>query len=188
MNRTYVIGIAGGTCSGKTTFTGTLEAALGSYRLKVVHMDHYFKPVDQRPMSKAPVTGKIYNDHNHPLTMDLPRLEADLEGWRTSGEFDVVVLEGLLTLWDEKILEQLDLKLFVDCRDDERTVRRIKRHSSWGQSFDEITNVYLDLVRYRHDEYVAPSKWRADFFLNGSNPSDAALEAVVSLVEKHFSK
>ena len=59
---------------------------------------------------------------------------------------------------------------------------------NWGQSFDEITSVYLDLVRYRHDEYVAPSKWKADFFLNGSNPSELALESIKALVDKKFGK
>ena len=67
---TYVIGIAGGTASGKTTFTKTLEAALEGYALKVIHMDSYFKPREERPYSKAPITGKMYVDDNHPLTMD----------------------------------------------------------------------------------------------------------------------
>ena len=185
---TYVIGIAGGTASGKTTFTKTLEAALEGYALKVIHMDSYFKPREERPYSKAPITGKMYVDDNHPLTMDLPKLAEELRDWKASGEFDVIIVEGLLTPWEETIESQLNLRLFVDCRDDERTVRRIKRHMNWGQSFDEITSVYLDLVRYRHDEYVAPSKWKADFFLNGSNPSELALESIKALVDKKLKK
>ena len=184
MKKTYVIGIAGGTCSGKSTFTGTLENALSGYKVKVAHMDAYFKAPEDRPISKAPITGKMYYDHNHPLTADLPKLESDLENWIASGEFDVVVVEGLMTFWDEKIYEMLDLRLFVDCRDDERAIRRVKRHMSWGQTIDEVANVYLDLVRYRQDEYVLPTKWKADFILNGAHPSPIALEAVLALIDK----
>jgi len=48
----------------------------------------------------------------------------------------------------------------------------------WGLTFDQISNVYLDLVRYRHDEYVETSKWRADVIINGSNPSDKTLAMI----------
>ena len=72
----------------------------------------------------------------------------------------------------------LDLKLFVECRADERIVRRLRRNMSWGLSYDEVANVYLDLVRYRHDEYVEPSKWKADFLLNGSNDTGVALRMI----------
>ena len=186
MGKALVIGIAGGTCSGKSTFTQTLENALSQYKIKVAHMDAYFKAPEDRPVSKAPITGKMYPDHNHPLTADLPKLERDLEDWVSSGEYEIVVVEGLMTLWDEKIFEMLDLKLFVDCRDDERAIRRVKRHMAWGQTFEEVTNIYLDLVRYRQDEYVLPTKWKADFILNGAHPSPVALEAVLAFIEKRL--
>jgi uridine kinase len=53
---------------------------------------------------------------------------------------------------------------------------------NWGLSFDEISEVYLDLVRYRHDEYVEPTKWRADLIINGSNPSEKAVKMILSYV------
>ena len=183
-NRKFVIGIAGGTASGKTTFTCTLERALSNYVIKVIHMDDYFKKAECRPFSKAPITGAMYIDDNHPLTMDLPKLATDLECYINSSKYDVIIVEGLLTLWDENIEKQLDLRLFVECRNDERTVRRIRRHMGWGQSFEEITSVYLDLVRYRHDEYVEPTKWKADFFINGSRPSQLAVDSICALVDR----
>ena len=94
----------------------------------------------------------------------------------------MVIIEGLLTLWDQEIAEQLDLRLFVDCRPDERIVRRLRRNMGWGLAFDEIANVYLDLVRYRHDEYVEPSKWHADLIINGSAPSETALRLIADSV------
>ena len=183
MKKPYIIGIAGGSASGKSTFTETLEASLCELSLFVIHMDSYFKPSDQRPFSTAPITGKKYIDDNHPLTIDLPKLNFDLDNAISHMQYDVIIVEGLLTLWDNDICDKLDLKLFVDCRADERIVRRIKRNMKWGQSFDKIAEVYLDLVRYRHDEYVEISKWRADIILNGSNPSANLLDIIVKYIK-----
>lgn len=184
----FVIGIAGGSASGKSTFSDNLEKALEPISVKVFHMDFYFKKAENRPKAVAPISGKIYMDDNHPTTMDLPKLEKDLEEYLEKGEAQVVIIEGLLTLWDEKILNQLDLKLFVDCRADERIVRRIKRNMSWGLTYDQISDVYLDLVRYRHDEYVEPTKWRADLIINGSNPSQTTLEMISAYIKEKINK
>lgn len=173
----YTIGIAGGSASGKSTLTGVLEQRLSDLRLGVLHMDEYFKPEGERPVSAGPVNGKQYMDDNHPLTMDLPQFAADLTAMQ-SGNYDVVIAEGLLVLWDDDICGKLDLKLFVDCQADERIVRRLRRNMGWGLGFDEIADVYLGLVRYRHDEYVEPSKWRADLIINGSCQSSAAVAMI----------
>ncbi len=180
--KTYVIGIAGGSASGKTTFSERLSKELSDLRVKVLHMDSYFKSRNERPRSTSPVSGKVYVDDNHPYTMELDRFANDLRAATESGEWQVVIAEGLLVLWDENILSQLSLKLFVDCRADERIVRRIRRNMKWNQTFDEITDVYLDLVRFRHDEYVEPTRWRADLILNGSAPSDVALRMIADNV------
>lgn len=55
---------------------------------------------------------------------------------------------------------------------------------AWGQSFAEVSNVYLDLVRYRHNEYGEPSKWKADLILNGSHPSDNALLIIETYIQQ----
>ena len=186
MKKPYIIGIAGGSASGKSTFSAALATALDGLKLLVIHMDSYFKPLEQRPYATAPITGKQYVDDNHPLTMDLPKLASDLESAIAQNYYEVIIVEGLLTLWDDVIYEKLDLKLFVDCRADERIVRRIKRNQEWGLTFDQIADVYLDLVRYRHDEYVETSKWRADVILNGSNPSDNTLVMISRYVKANI--
>ena len=186
-NRPYVIGIAGGSASGKTTFADALTEELCLAKIKVFHMDEYFKEPQHRPQSKAPVSGKVYMDDNHPLTMDLPQLAIDLEKEIERNEVQVIIVEGLLTLWDDNIMKLLDLKLFVDCRADERIVRRLKRNMQWNLTFDQIAEVYLELVRYRHDEYVEPSRWRADFILNGSSPSKQTLQMISAWVREKIS-
>ena len=186
MKKSYVIGIAGGSASGKTTFAKKLTEALSPLKVKVFHMDAYFKDEELRPKSAALVGGKVYIDDNHPLTMDLPKLRNDLENAINMSEDNVIIVEGLLTLWDENILKYLDLKLFIDCRADERIVRRIKRNMQWNQTFDQISEVYLDLVRYRHDEYVEPTRWRADLVLNGSGSLEAALKMITTWVNQQI--
>ena len=103
-------------------------------------------------------------------------------------DYDAIIAEGLLVLWDDEICGLLDMKLFVDCKADERIVRRLRRNMSWGLSFDEVSDVYLGLVRFRHDEYVEPSKWRADLIINGSKQSDLAVEIIVTTVRSKVSK
>jgi len=187
-SKPYVIGIAGGSASGKSTFAQQLETALESLSVESFHMDSYFKPQEARPYAKAHVTGKMYTDDNHPETADLPKLRADLAKAIDTAASDVIIVEGLLVLHDDNIFEKLDLKLFIDCRPDERIVRRLKRNMAWGLAFDEISGVYLDMVRYRHDQYVEPSKWRADLIINGSSFSSAALALIVDGVRSQFSQ
>lgn len=157
MKSTVIIGIAGGSGSGKSTFAVSLHKARINDKCDnclIIPMDSHYKPKEQLTRSAAPVTGKIYADYNCLSSIDLTRLKQDLDEKVKSGNYKVIIIEGLFALWDKEIRERLDLKLFVECSADERIVRRLKRNMEWGQSFEAITGVYLDLVRYRHDEYV----------------------------------
>jgi len=184
MAKPFVIGIAGGSASGKSTFCERLKTALMERgTVLTFHMDYYFKPESMRPYVKAPITEKMYIDDNHPETIDLAQMKLDLSAAISEGQANVIIVEGLLVLHDNDICKQLDLKLYVECRADERIVRRLKRNMEWGQSFDEITDVYLDMVRYRHDEYVEASKWKADLILNGSSFFEKALGIIADAVQ-----
>lgn len=189
MDTCYVIGIAGGTAGGKSTFCEQLGKLLECQGLNTaeIHLDDYFKPESERPVSAAPVSGKEYIDDNHPDTMDLIRVYSDIRSYMNSGKYDVIIAEGLLTLWDKNIYELLDLKLYVDCPADERIIRRLKRNMSWGRNFEEISEVYLDLVRYRHNEYVEPTKWKADFIINGTTAADKAVIRIGYIVQEELS-
>ena len=182
MKKPIIIGIAGGSASGKSTFAEKLKETLQGMEVLMLHMDSYFKPEEELPLALAPVTGKTYRDYNNPDSFYLDRLKSDLAEAAASGNYQVIILEGLLVLWEDEINSMLDLRLFVECRADERIVRRLKRNMEWGMSFDDISSVYLDLVRYRHEEYVETSKWRADLILNGSNPSDKVLGMILAYV------
>lgn len=77
---------------------------------------------------------------------------------------DIVLIEGLFSLYFEQIRDKLDLKLFIDLKSDERIYRRIKRWMDC-QTLDEIALRYLDTVRYRHDEFIEPTRWYADLVI-----------------------
>lgn len=165
MSKPFVIAIGGGTCSGKSTLTGILEEKLSDLTPVVFHMDKYFKR--PAPTTVAPITGIVYPEMNHPDSMDVPRMTADFLAAIADEANKVVIIEGLFALYLPDLYTKADLKLFVDLKSDERLVRRIRRHLQKGDTFDEITSRYIDTVRFRHDELVEPTRWRADMVVNG---------------------
>jgi len=162
----YVVGIGGGTCSGKSTLANALEEHFADIPTVTIHMDAYYIRPFQTTI--APITGKPYPEVNHPSALDLDRMLADFRAAVSDPENLLVMIEGLFALYLPEVLEQLDLKIFVDLKSDERLVRRIRRHLERGDTFDEITDRYIDTVRFRHDELVEPTRWRADLVLNGT--------------------
>ncbi|MCL2665404.1 MAG: AAA family ATPase [Defluviitaleaceae bacterium] len=173
MSKKIAVAIGGCTQSGKTTFAKELEEKLAGLRIKIFHMDYYFKPDEERPRSEAPYTKKIYMDSNKPESFFMPRLRKELIDAVIGNNYDVVIVEGTMVLHDKKILAAIDLKIFVDTRPDERAVRYIEKYSEWyGREF--VRDSYIDLVRFRMDEYVEPTKWKADMIINGSVKSGHA--------------
>ena len=160
-----VIGIAGGTCSGKSTLADLLKEALAEYAVEVLHMDSYFKA--NPPTIIAPFSGREYPEHNHPDALELPRLYQSFDR-ALNGLAVVVIIEGLFALYLPEIYTRCDLRLFVELRPEERFFRRLRRHMEWGQSIEEITDRYMDTVRFRHDELIEPTRNRADLIINGA--------------------
>jgi uridine kinase len=181
-DKPLVIGIAGGSASGKTTLSRKLEAALADRSVLLIHMDRYFKKV--RPHMTGPISGLDWEDHNHPDSFDLPQLMLDLEAHLAANAVQVIVVEGLMTLHHAPLRDLLDLGIFVDAPSDERIVRRLKRNLAAGHAFDDIAAFFLDSVRFRHQEFVEPSRWHADVVLNGSYPSARGLQVVVDWIRQ----
>ena len=173
-----VIGIAGGTASGKTTLCEKLENLLAPLRVKALHMDTFFK-WGALPTAVSHISGKTYDDYNSPETVRWDAFHLAFEEAVSSG-CDVVLVEGLLVLWDEYLRDKLDVRVFVDCAADERIVRRIRRNTARGFTFDEVAEFYLDMVRFRHEQYVEPTKWTADVIVNGSGCTDTVCDMLVS--------
>ncbi len=169
MKKAYIIGIGGGSASGKTTLAEGLAKELAEYAVKVFHMDSCYKPEEELPLVTT-AAGKTYRDYNCPEAFALEELKKDIA--ESVELYDLIIVEGLLTLWDEDICGRCDLRIFVDCPADIRIIRRIRRNLTWGLTLEEITEVYLDLVRARHEEYVAPSQIKADLTADSSHGID----------------
>ena len=154
MQKAYIIGIAGGSAGGKTTFARQLQTALADIDVLLLSMDAYF--AGSRATVGRRKHGAALPGRQLPGGVRSAASAARRGRGCGSGGCRVLIVEGLLTLWDRALYEMLDLRLYVDCRADERIVRRLRRNMQWGCSFDEIADVYLDLVRTRHDEFVEP--------------------------------
>lgn len=175
--RPIVIGIAGGSGSGKTTYSELLNAGLNDLNVKLIHTDDYFKPI--KPKIIAPFSGREYDDYDHPNAIDIERLIKAIQDSLSAEEGDVVIVEGLLVLHFEQIRNLLDLKLYVDCQSDERLVRRLNRDLH-EETFEEIVSEYLDVVRHGHNQFVEPTRWHADFVVNGTKITQRSVDLVRS--------
>lgn len=197
MTRPFILGIAGGSASGKSTFTDTLLQHLEGVAFERITSDSYFFPPDQMPTFYSPTQDRDMPDFNQPGSMDLPRLVADLDAHSAAGSPDLLILEGLMVLHYPQIRERLDLRLFVDLEPDQRALRRLVRNLE--RKYDPfgtlstpraMANYYLESARVGHERYVEPSKVYADFILRGDadfNRTASMVAAMLKGLMKPFS-
>ena len=183
-----IIGIAGGTGSGKSTFTNRLKKAFGD-SISVLYHDNYYKAHDDIPFEER----KLLN-YDHPDAFDGDLLVHDVielkEGRPiVSPTYDytvhnraketilveprkVIIIEGILTLYDSRLRDIMDIKIFVDADADERILRRVIRDTKErGRDIENIVDQYLATVKPMHYLYVEPTKRLADIVVNsGKNP------------------
>ena len=175
----YIIGIAGGSASGKTTFCKKLAESLNGLNLKVIHTDWYFKPAELLPTAVAPITGKEYPDHNHPNTLDLPRLKGDIA--IAAQEFDVVIIpfcdwalcKSGKTLWlrpDEapfSDMKLLPLKFDKDLRNT-IFIKDYQREKMLSY-IDNLNLLYVAFTRARKAMFISMPQQKKDDFIDVKN-------------------
>jgi uridine kinase len=195
----FLIGLAGGSASGKSTFTGSLIDALRSAHpaliVEKISTDDYFLPHERMPSFYSPTRGLELPDYNHPDSLDAAALLRDIAKRCTApASPDVLLIEGLMVLHLTKIREQLDLRLFIELDPDQRALRRLVRNL--GHTYDplddnsagSIANYFLESAKVGHEKYVEPSRRCADFIFRGDGdfgrtaPMIALL--IVAMVEK----
>ena len=188
-----VVGIAGGSASGKTTFTAALHRALTEIEPKrhveIIGMDRYFyRGAPGGPMFVSPSTGETLPHNNHPDSADNARLVADLETRRTAPDApDVILLEGLMTLHVPIIRERLDLRLFMELEADLRALRRLLRDMNGGRGNTDphwIATYYRECARVGHEAHVEPSRVHADLILRGDADFERTAPFVAAVIRR----
>ncbi len=199
----FLIGVAGGTGSGKTTLTRKILDALGG-RVAVIQHDWYYRDRSDVPREQR---DQINYDHPRALETDLlvahlGRLRAGepiraplynfVTHTRVQGGHDVeptpvIIVEGILIFADAALAERFDLKLFVQTESDLRLLRRLERDmTERGRSFDSAVQQYLDTVRPMHETFVEPSKQKADIIVPASQPNDKAIKMIVDMIQRRM--
>lgn len=199
----YIIGVAGGSGSGKSTFTNRIKAEFGD-SVAVLYHDNYYRCQDDVPFEERV---KVNYDHPDSLETDLltEHLEALKEGARFSPVYDfskhnrsdekliiepkaVIIVEGILLFNDEHLRDLCDLKIYVEADADERILRRIIRDTEErGRDIKGIISQYLTTVKPMHYLYVEPTKSLADIVIN-SGMNDIAFELISRKISEILSE
>jgi uridine kinase len=195
-----LVGIGGGTGSGKTSLAIRIQERLGEDRCLLLKQDAYYKDSS----NLAPEARATLN-YDHPDAYDTSLLVQDLRDLKAGRPvphltYDhatysrkvladaltprpLVILEGILVLAEEPLRRLMDMKLFIDADADVRILRRLDRDiRDRHRSFESVQKQYLDSVRPMHLEFVEPSKRYADLIIPGGAQNEVALEAVVSRI------
>ncbi len=197
--KTTIIGIAGGSGSGKSTFTNRLKNFFGD-NITVIYHDNYYRANDDLSMEER---RKINYDHPQALETDLlvEHLDALRQGRSikcpvydftqhnrsdktiTIEPSRVIVVEGILIFQDERLRDMFDIKIFVEADADERILRRVVRDmEERGRDLQNIIEHYLATVKPMHYLYVEPTRNVADIVLN-SGLNDVAFEVMKNQIE-----
>lgn len=188
--RPRIVGIAGGSASGKTTFaaalTTHLEVGTPPLRVETFHMDRYARADRSAgPFFVSSVTGETLFNINHPDAFETARLVEEIEARVGSADApDVLIVEGLLVLRDPALRACLDLRLFLELDADERALRRLLRDMAGARGSRDpavIAAYYRESARVGHALYVEPSRVYADLILRGDGelPRMAGMTASV---------
>ncbi|WP_129359032.1 MULTISPECIES: uridine kinase [Micrococcaceae] len=198
-----VIGIAGGTGSGKTTLTRELVASFDKH-VSVVYHDNYYKRRDdlsyqERCQLNYDAPEAFDNElliHHVDQLVAGKSIECPMYDYAAHNRADettiidaqpIVILEGILIFAEDEICERCDIKLFVDTDADVRILRRIKRDVlERGRSVESVESQYLSTVKPMHELYVEPSKRRADLIIPEGGGNLVALDMLIHRINRQL--
>ena len=201
---TVIIGIAGGSGSGKTTLTNRLWKHFGPDEVSVINHDSYYKRHDELPYEE-----RCKLNYDHPDSFDTPLLVEHLKALRagqpvkvpiydysihnrtdrtvTVYPAPVIIVEGILIFASPELCEQMDMKVYVDTDADVRILRRIMRDvKQRGRTLDSVVEQYLTTVKPMHEQFVEPSKRKADLIVPEGGRNPVALQLLIKWVATHL--
>lgn len=197
MDRPFVVGIAGGTGSGKTTVAAKLASAMPAGRCVTIEHDAYYR--DQAHLA---LEERAKINYDHPASLESGLLVDHLRALRGGAAVDVpiydfathtrrpdtrrveparvIVVEGILVFTELALRDQMDIKIFVDTDPDIRLMRRIRRDlEQRGRTFQSVRDQYYATVRPMHIEYVEPTKRWADIIIPEGGNNRVALDVLL---------
>ena len=201
VKRPVVIGIAGGSCSGKTSVTRAIYDVFRDHSVVVIEQDFYYK--DQ---SHLTFEERLGTNYDHPLAFDNDLLIEHLKKLLVRQPIekpvydyvqhtraqevihvepvDVIILEGILVLEDADLRDLMDIKLFVDTDSDLRIIRRIMRDiKERGRTTDSVIEQYLSAVRPMHNLFIEPTKRYADIIIPEGGDNEVAIDLMVTKIK-----
>lgn len=201
-----IIGICGGTGSGKTTIARAIVEAVGEKKVVLVEQDSYY-----RNLSDMPLDERHQANFDHPDSLDSDMLvnhilrlkqgltaEMPLYDFKTHTRSDkieiiepkpVVIVEGILIFAEPRVLDLLDVRIYVDTPDDIRLMRRLKRDfTERGRSFERTLEQYDRTIRPMHFEFVEPSKRHADIIIPEGGQLGVSVEILCGLVREKLNQ
>ena len=201
---TILIGIAGGTGSGKTTLADKLVDSFGRDEVSILRHDNYYKRHDDMCYEE-----RCKLNYDHPDAFDTDLLCEHIKMLKAGQSIEmpvydytihnrsnetvtvttapVIVLEGILIFAEPELCKLMDIKVFVDTDADVRILRRITRDvKERGRSLDSVITQYLTTVKPMHEQFVEPSKRMADIIIPEGGKNVVALEMLIERVKKHL--
>ncbi|MEX2627958.1 MAG: uridine kinase [Ilumatobacteraceae bacterium] len=200
--RPFLIGVAGGTSSGKTTVAERLAELTGEARLALIKLDSYYADRPGETLEERAAANydhpdafdwTLLNDHLAALangaTVPVPEYDyaafARTDQVRRVHPARIVVVEGILVLWEPSLRERFDLKIFVDTPADLRFIRRLQRDvDERGRTVESVIEQYLTTVRPSHDRFIEPSKRHADVIIPEGGLNRPAIEVLLARVRE----
>ena len=200
-----IIGIAGGTASGKTTLVRRLKERFGT-DVSVVSHDNYYKAHNHMPYEE-----RAQLNYDHPDAFDTDLMISQIEALRRGETIacpvydftvhnraeetlliaptSVIIIEGILIFTDERLRDLMDVKIFVDTDADVRILRRVVRDvNKRGRTLESVVAQYLTTVKPMHEQFVEPSKRYADLIVPEGGKNMVALDMIIRRVEHHISQ
>lgn len=202
MNKPIIIGVCGGTGSGKSTVVEKIIKEIDSCKYSIIKHDDYYKQNDYLTMDE-----RIKINYDHPFSLDNDLLKENikdlLDGKTITKPLydftvhnrkieiekieptDFIILDGILIFEDKELRDFMDFKIFVDTDADVRILRRIKRDmQERGRTLDSIVVQYLKTVKPSHEQFIEPNKKYADIIIPHGGENNVAIDIITTKINE----